>query len=175
MRIASFADPMPLNPSLSLPAQLSVQATQVNEYKNLQATYDWFIAFQSIGIAAGSVALFLQGEIEIGIALIVLNVLDWNAIDFIKEEANLILAGEGTDVHLGNAQIMLRTFFSLFPVSVVGFIIMLNLLNPGATLLTFFIGSVIVFSALDFLLIFQYLIGVDELLKVSGYPPLNDF
>ena len=77
---------------------LAVMAPDVHDYGENEDNFNWLISFQVFGILAGAAIYYYLDWIYVAGGFVILNIIDWASLEYITEEANKVLAGEGSIV-----------------------------------------------------------------------------
>mmetsp|Transcript_419 Transcript_419/g.840 ORF Transcript_419/g.840 Transcript_419/m.840 type:complete len:199 (-) Transcript_419:77-673(-) len=147
---------------------LAVMAPTVNEYGDNQTNYDWFIAFQVVGILAGALLFLETDQVEIAVGLMALNIIDWTSVEYIREEANKVLAGDASIVDFIQTKQLLEVLFYIVPTIIIAGSIYMIAGSQNEILLAIF-GSLIAFTAIEAYTFYVYMEGINEMIDRLGF------
>ena len=165
--LMSFADIPSLFQGANL-KHLAVMAPQVNDYADNQENYDWFIAFQVIGILAGALLFFETSQVEIAVVLMVLNIIDWASVEYIREEADKVLARDASIVDFIQTKQLLEILYYIVP-SIIVFGSLYMISSVGGEIMLIIFGAIIAFTLIEAYTFYIYMEGVNEMIDTIGF------
>ena len=97
-----------------------------------------------------------------------LNIIDWTSVEFIREEANLVLGGDASIVDFIQTKQLLEILFYIVPTIIIAGSIYMIAGSRDEILLAIF-GSLIAFTAMEAYTFYIYVEGINEMIDRIGF------